>query len=326
MTSDPDSKDTNEYTVRYDYDELVERMPQVPPHVFIDVVSGVEADKYVYTSFLLAGADPRLVTLASGRRVLSLGITVEPMLQGALLGRTLGQAKEEAKKSAFLLKRFSGRCLRLAQAGERVDFSVHARWIRESWGLTAVMATGSFGPIMELPKVAWFQTAREGEDRLWGKPQMLPMESDPLYQRPPLLDFMAIQNKLGLQDPEAVHLDAVLEIQPGQEIVTMRRVASGLSQMRAHYPGMAVMAGAYLVEAAWQSLCILFDRPLCEPCPGHPLELSMNWNQPSIPGETLIITSKMSDADTALIEFTSARGDVAEIQMAGIDAILRSGD
>ena len=322
MTSKPDSTPTNDHTVRHDYDDLVQWLPQVPPHVFIDVVTSVEPDKYVNTSFLLAGADPRLVTLSSGRRVLSLGITVEPMLQGALLGRTLGRSKEEAKKSAFLLKRFSGRCFRLAEAGERVDFSVHTRWIRESWGLTSVKATGSFGPIMELPKVAWFQTDRQGKDRLWDKPQMPPMESDPLYQRPPFLDFMAIQKKLELRDPEAVHIDAVLEREPEKTIVCMRRVASGLSQMRAHYPGMAVMAGAYLVEAAWQSLCLLFDRALSEPRPSHPLDLSMNWNQPSTPGETLIIASQMSDEDNATIEFTSARGAVAEIKMSGIKAIL----
>ncbi len=93
-------------------------------------------------------------------------------------------------------------------------------------------------------------------------------------------------------------VDRVLELEPGQRIVTIKNVSGNEIQFLGHFPEFAVMPGTWIIEAIGQSASILFT--FTTGLGMKPAEFlvfggitNMRFLAPVLPGHTMTIEVKV---------------------------------
>ena len=73
------------------------------------------------------------------------------------------------------------------------------------------------------------------------------------------MNFVEVRTLLKQRFP-MIMVDAVLELVPGERILTLKNVTGNEIQFLGHFPEFAIMPGTLIVEAFGQSASILFSR------------------------------------------------------------------
>ena len=131
----------------------------------------------------------------------------------------------------------------------------------------------------------------------------------------PFMSFADVRALLKQRFP-MIMVDTVLELVPGQRIVTLKNVTGNEIQFLGHFPELAIMPGTLIVEAFGQSASILFSRTTSLGMrPSEFLVLGtisdMRFLAPVVPGDQLHIAVKILKlaGDIALVEGTVAVRD-----------------
>ncbi len=119
----------------------------------------------------------------------------------------------------------------------------------------------------------------------------------PSHSRKPLMNFAEVRTLLKQRFP-MIMVDAVLELVPGQRILTLKNVTGNEIQFLGHFPEFAIMPGTLIVEALGQSASILFSRTTSLGLqPGEFLVLGaindMRFLVPVLPGDRIEIAVKI---------------------------------
>jgi len=109
----------------------------------------------------------------------------------------------------------------------------------------------------------------------------------------PLMNFAEVRTLLKQRFP-MIMVDAVLELVPGERILTLKNVTGNEIQFLGHFPEFAIMPGTLIVEAFGQSASILFSRTTSLGLkPGEFLVLGsindMRFLVPVVPGDRMEI-------------------------------------
>src|SRR5580765_3173304 len=124
----------------------------------------------------------------------------------------------------------------------------------------------------------------------------------------PLMTFEEVRGSLKQRFPMLM-VDAVVALEPGKSIQTIKNVTGNEPQFMGHFPEHAVMPGTLIVEAIGQSASILFSKTTGTGIrPGEFLVLgsinNMRFLAPVVPGDRMEIelqVLKFID-DLALVE------------------------
>ena len=138
------------------------------------------------------------------------------------------------------------------------------------------------------------------------------MQSD---DRVPLMNFAEVRTLLKQRFP-MIMVDAVLELVPGQRILTLKNVTGNEIQFLGHFPELAIMPGTLIVEAFGQSASILFSRTTSLGLrPGEFLMLGsindMRFLAPVMPGDRMEIAVQILKmaGDITLVEGSVTVGE-----------------
>jgi 3-hydroxyacyl-[acyl-carrier-protein] dehydratase len=131
----------------------------------------------------------------------------------------------------------------------------------------------------------------------------------------PLMNFAEVRTLLKQRFPMMM-VDAVMELVPGQRIVTVKNVTGNEIQFLGHFPEFAIMPGTLIVEAFGQSASILFSRTTSLGLqPGEFLVLGsindMRFLVPVVPGDRMEIAVQILKmaGDVTLCEGSVKVGD-----------------
>ena len=107
------------------------------------------------------------------------------------------------------------------------------------------------------------------------------------------MNFVEVRTLLKQRFP-IIMVDAVLELVPGERILTLKNVTGNEIQFLGHFPEFAIMPGTLIVEAFGQSASILFSRTTSLGLkPGEFLVLGsindMRFLVPVVPGDRMEI-------------------------------------
>ena len=124
----------------------------------------------------------------------------------------------------------------------------------------------------------------------------------------PLMNFVEVRTLLKQRFP-MIMVDAVLELVPGERILTLKNVTGNEIQFLGHFPEFAIMPGTLIVEAFGQSASILFSRTTSLGLkPGEFLVLGsindMRFLVPVVPGDRMEIAVQIlkTAGDITLVE------------------------
>jgi 3-hydroxyacyl-[acyl-carrier-protein] dehydratase len=122
------------------------------------------------------------------------------------------------------------------------------------------------------------------------------------------MNFAEVRTLLKQRFP-MIMVDAVLELVPGQRILTVKNVTGNEIQFVGHFPELAIMPGTLIVEAFGQSASILFSQTTSLGIsPGEFLVLGvisdMRFLSPVVPGDQMEIEVRIVKiaGDFALVE------------------------
>jgi 3-hydroxyacyl-[acyl-carrier-protein] dehydratase len=122
------------------------------------------------------------------------------------------------------------------------------------------------------------------------------------------MNFAEVRTLLKQRFP-MIMVDAVLELVPGQRILTVKNVTGNEIQFLGHFPELAIMPGTLIVEAFGQSASILFSQTTSLGIrPGEFLVLGvindMRFLVPVVPGDRMEIAVQIVKiaGDIALVE------------------------
>ena len=129
------------------------------------------------------------------------------------------------------------------------------------------------------------------------------------------MNFAEVRTLLKQRFP-MIMVDAVLELVPGERILTLKNVTGNEIQFLGHFPEFAIMPGTLIVEAFGQSASILFSRTTSLGLkPGEFLVLGsindMRFLAPVMPGERMEIAVQILKmaGDITLVEGSVTVGD-----------------
>lgn len=129
-----------------------------------------------------------------------------------------------------------------------------------------------------------------------------------MHRPVPLLTFAEVRTLLKQRFP-MIMVDAVLELEPEQRILTIKNVTGNEIQFLGHFPELAIMPGTLIVEAFGQSASILFSKSTAFGLrEGEFLALGlindMRFLVPVVPGDRMEIEVRVLKiaGDIALVE------------------------
>jgi 3-hydroxyacyl-[acyl-carrier-protein] dehydratase len=132
----------------------------------------------------------------------------------------------------------------------------------------------------------------------------------------PVMSFAQVRTLLKQRFPMLM-VDAVLELEPGKRIVTIKNVTGNEIQFLGHFPELAIMPGTLIVEAFGQSASILFSQTTSlGMSPGEFLVLGvindMRFLEPVVPGNQMEIAVQILKVagDIALVEGSITVGKI----------------
>ncbi len=300
--------------------DLLARLPQGRPYVFLDAVLDYQLDRTSHAVANFTGSDPRLVQLASGQRVLPMGAVVEAALQGLLLGRALALDR----RHAFVVKHLRAKCRGVPRAGERIDLFGHSVRMSPEWGICDSRVVGAERTLLEL-RVTWIMFDLENTEVFPSELILPPVDEDPWAPRHVTHDFHDIRRRLGLSAERDLSLDMVRGWQRGSSLLAGKRISAGIGALAGHFPERAIYPGTLQIEAAWQGVCLLLELPLHYPSADAGLKVDLRLSAPVVPGDTMTYDVQLPTSDQAQVLCRNAAGaEVGQVHFRGIEGIVRA--
>ena len=105
-----------------------------------------------------------------------------------------------------------------------------------------------------------------------------------------MLDFEKVREILPQKYP-FIMIDRVLELEPSQRIVAVKNITGNESIFLGHFPGQAVLPGAYIIESMAQGGILLWSegRPVTGKRIFFLSSVKVRFLSPVVPGDQLII-------------------------------------
>lgn len=109
------------------------------------------------------------------------------------------------------------------------------------------------------------------------------------------------------QKPPFLMIDRITELTPGERAVAIKCVNINEPYFLGHFPGDPIVPGVLLLEAMNQAgeYAILSDKRFANKLVLFAGALNVQFRHPATPGDTLIITTEVSDTDKKFGKMTS---------------------
>lgn len=135
------------------------------------------------------------------------------------------------------------------------------------------------------------------------------------------LDFEQIRQILPQQFP-LIMVDRVSHLEPGSRIVALKNVTGNEFHFLGHFPRLAVMPGVLIIEAAAQTVGILWavgaEAPRSGSSRHYLASANMSFHVPVTPGDQMVIEARVLRRFAAFF--------IAQVKVSVDDAVVARGE